>query len=162
MDRPSICWFVSNFFVYFTSDSALPTWCPHTPMLMPRWQVVAAKLGQYALYALMEILMLSGIMSAIFASDPMLVFGLYDLAFANHNVDSINAIRAVHEFYTRAIIAIIFIHVAAAIYHHFVVKDETMVNMTKFWITRRSPVCCPATVVCTVNKAAENVGLRSC
>ena len=33
-------------------------------------------------------------------------------------------IRGFHEFCTNALIAIIFIHVAAAIYHHFVVKDE--------------------------------------
>ena len=40
----------------------------HTPpMLMPRWQVVTAKLGHYALYTLMGLLMLSGIMSATFA-----------------------------------------------------------------------------------------------
>lgn len=40
----------------------------HTPpMLMPRWQVVTAKLGHDALYTLMGLLMLSGIMSTTFA-----------------------------------------------------------------------------------------------
>ncbi len=102
----------------------------------------------------MGLLMLSGIMSAIFAQHPILVYRLYELASANHNVDFFNAIRGVHEFFTHAIIAIIFIHVA--------VKDETMINITKFWITRRSPVCYSAAVVCAVNKASENMGLRSC
>ena len=83
--------------------------------------------------------MLSGILSAIFASHPIQVYGLYDLAFANHNAEFFNTIRGFHEFCTNALIAIIFIHIAAAIYHHFVVKDETMINMTKFWITKRTP-----------------------
>lgn len=112
---------------------------PTLPVLMPRWQVVLAKLGHSALYALMGLLMLSGILSAIFASHPIQVYGLYDLAFANHNADFFNTIRGFHEFCTNALIAIIFIHIAAAIYHHFVVKDETMINMTKFWITKRTP-----------------------
>ena len=48
-----------------------------------------------------------------------------------------NLIKGVHEFATNAIIALIVIHILAALYHHFVVKDDTTKNMTKFW-TRKT------------------------
>ena len=85
----------------------------------------------------MGTLMLTGIISATYASDPILVFNLYDLAFANHNDDVFKIVRGIHEFCTNAIIALIVIHILAAIYHHFVLKDSTTSNMTKFWTTKK-------------------------
>ena len=106
---------------------------PRLPSTMPKWQVIAAEIGHYGLYFLMGTLMLTGIISANFASDPIMVFGSYDLAFANHNEGLFLTIRGIHEFCTNAIIALIAIHILAAIYHHFVVKDLTTINMLKFW-----------------------------
>ena len=48
-----------------------------------------------------------------------------------------NFVRGIHEFATNAIIALIVIHILAALYHHFIVKDETTKNMAKFW-TRKT------------------------
>ena len=111
---------------------------PSLPSSMPKWQVYAAHGGHYGLYFLMGTLMLTGIISANFASDPIIVFGSYDLAFANHNADLFLSVRSIHEFCTNAIIALIVIHIAAATYHHFIVKDNTTLNMTKFWTTKYS------------------------
>jgi cytochrome b561 len=86
----------------------------------------------------MGTLMLTGIISAIFASDPTVVFGSYDLAFANHNTDLFLTVRGVHKFYTNAIIALILVYVFAPIYHHFIAKDITILNMAKFWTTKYS------------------------
>ena len=58
-------------------------------------------------------------------------------AFANHNDNAFRIVRGIHEFCTNAIIALIFIHILAAIYHHFVLKDSTTSNMSKFWTTKR-------------------------
>ena len=100
---------------------------------MPKWQVTAAQIGHYGLYFLMGALMLTGIISANFASDPIMVFSSYDLAFANHNDDLFLIVRGIHEFCTNAIIALIAVHILAALYHHFIVKDVTTINMLKFW-----------------------------
>jgi cytochrome b561 len=54
---------------------------------MPKLQVLSAQAGHYSFYLLLGTLMLTGITSAIFASDPIIVSGSYDLAFANHNTD---------------------------------------------------------------------------
>ena len=104
---------------------------------MAKWQVLAAQVGHYGLYILMGALVLTGIISATYASDPILVFNSYDLAFANHNDDVFKIVRGIHEFCTNAIIALIVIHILAAIYHHFVLKDSTTSNMTKFWTTKK-------------------------
>ncbi len=110
---------------------------PSLPDSMSKWQVLAAQVGHYGLYILMGALVLTGIISATYASDPILVFNSYDLAFANHNDDVFKIVRGIHEFCTNAIIALIVIHILAAIYHHFVLKDSTTFNMAKLWTTKK-------------------------
>jgi len=85
----------------------------------------------------MGLLIISGIASANFTSDPIVVFGTFNLSSEVDNPNMFNLIRGVHEFATNAIIALIVIHILAALYHHFVVKDDTTKNMTKFW-TRKT------------------------
>ena len=109
---------------------------PSLPKSMSKWQIIAAQVGHYGLYILMGALVMTGIISATYASDPILVFNSYDLAFANHNDNAFRIVRGIHEFCTNAIIALIFIHILAAIYHHFVLKDSTTSNMFKFWTTK--------------------------
>ena len=60
---------------------------PKLPSTIPKWQVLSAQAGHYSFYFLSGTLVLTGITSAIFASDPIIVSGSYDLAFANHNTD---------------------------------------------------------------------------
>jgi cytochrome b561 len=110
---------------------------PKLPSTMPTWQVVSAKLGHYSLYFLMAGLIITGISMASFASDPIIVFGV-DLAFAAHNQNTFFIIRGFHEFCTNAIIALIVIHILAALYHQFFAKDDTTLNMLKFWTTKKA------------------------
>ena len=67
---------------------------------------------------------------------PKVVFGSINLSSETNNIDAFNFVRSIHEFATNAIIALIVIHIAAALYHHFVVKDDTTINMTKFWTSK--------------------------
>lgn len=110
---------------------------PSLPSTMPVWQTYMAKTGHYGLYFLMGLLIISGITTANFTTDPIVVFGLINLSSEVNNVEMFNLIRGVHEFATNAIIALISIHILAAIYHHFIAKDDTTKNMLKFW-TRKS------------------------
>ena len=110
---------------------------PSLPQTMPSWQTHLAKIGHFGLYFLMGLLIVSGITTANFTNDPIVVFGLFNLSSEVDNLYMFELIRGIHEFATNAIIALITIHVLAAIYHHFIVKDDTTKNMLKFW-TRKS------------------------
>ena len=109
---------------------------PSLPTSMPRWQMLAAKLGHYSLYFLMGALVVTGIISASFASNPIVIFGSFDLAFANHSVEFFTLVRTTHEFCTNAIIVLILIHILAAVYHHYIAKDDTTSKMLKFWTSK--------------------------
>ena len=110
---------------------------PSLPNSMSKWQILAAQVGHYGLYVLMGALVMTGIISATYASDPILIFNSYDLAFANPNDYAFGIVRGIHEFCTNAIIVLIVIHIFAAIYHHFILKDSTTSNMSKFWTTKQ-------------------------
>ena len=110
---------------------------PSLPSTMPVWQTYMAKAGHYGLYFLMGLLIISGITTANFTTDPIIVFGIINLSSEVNNIEMFNLIRGVHEFATNAIIALISIHIIAALYHHFIAKDDTTKNMLKFW-TRKS------------------------
>ena len=109
---------------------------PALPSSMPQWQVIGAKIGHYGLYFLMGMLIVTGILSANLTSDPILVFGLINLSSETTNIEGFNSIRAIHEFSTNAIIVLILVHILAALYHQFFAKDETTMNMLKFWTTK--------------------------
>ena len=71
---------------------------PSLPKSMSKWQIIAAQVGHYGLYILMGALVMTGIISATYASAPILVFNSYDLAFANHNDNAFRIVRGTHEF----------------------------------------------------------------
>ena len=108
---------------------------PALPAEMPSWQVLSAKAGHYGLYILMGMLIVTGFCQPI-SLDPVVVFGLLNLSSETQNLEMFNLIRGIHEFSTNAIILLILIHILAALYHHFIVKDQTTINMTKFWTSK--------------------------
>ena len=103
---------------------------------MPHWQVISDKAGHYGLYVLMAMLLITGILSATFTAEPVIVFGLLKLSSEDQNGEMFSLIRGIHEFSTNAIIFLIIVHIVAALYHHFIVKDHTTINMMKFWTSK--------------------------
>ena len=106
---------------------------PALPNSMPNWQKFSAKIGHYGLYFFITLLIFTGIASAYFTSDPIVVFGSLNLSSETDSQRAFQLIRGVHEFSTNAVIFLIFVHILASIYHHFIAKDKTTVKMLKFW-----------------------------
>ena len=106
---------------------------PGYPDSMPRWQVISAKVGHYGLYFLMGGLIVTGLLTARYATDPILAFNMLNLTMGNGDLQIYNAIRFFHEVFTNLIIALIAIHIFASTYHHFIAKDSITLNMIKFW-----------------------------
>ena len=103
------------------------------PANMPQWQVRAAHLGHLGLYLLMGALLLSGIITASAASQPIVIFATFDVAFGVADESFFQAVRRIHELCTNLMIALIAIHVGAALYHHFIARDHTTARMMRFW-----------------------------
>jgi len=106
---------------------------PPLPAGMTDWQIWAAKAGHFLMYFFIGILILSGLATATNAAAPIPLFGALDITIGQTYEDTFQAIRPIHEFATNAVIALIVIHVLAALYHHFVAKDDSTVRMLRFW-----------------------------
>ena len=105
--------------------SALP---PEAPA--PKWQQKAARCTHYALYALMFMMPLSGWAMSSALGFPVNVFGWFmlpDIAPANNALGHL--LKEIHEYSAYALIALSALHVLAALYHQFKLKDGLLRRM---------------------------------
>ncbi|WP_088287336.1 cytochrome b [Ideonella sp. A 288] len=103
------------------------------------WQGVAAKLGHLALYALMIGMPLAGWLLLSAAGKPIPFFGLELPALLAKNKELADQIKQVHEFVGTAGYWLIGGHAAAALFHHYILRDATLQRMSPAgWLTGRS------------------------
>ncbi|MFZ2269603.1 MAG: cytochrome b [Azonexus sp.] len=95
----------------------------------PAWQELAAKLMHLALYALMIGLPLAGWLLLSAAGKPVPFFGMQLPALIAENKSLAELLKEVHETGGTIGYIIIGLHAAAALYHHYVVGDNTLLRM---------------------------------
>lgn len=103
-----------------------------TPAIQPepdRLQQLSAKLLHLALYALMVVMPLTGWLLLSAAGKPIPFFGLHLPALIGENKDLAGQIKEVHEFVGTAGYFLIGLHAAAALYHHYIKRDDTLTRM---------------------------------
>lgn len=102
---------------------------------MPRWQERAAASVHGLLYALMFAMPLSGWLLNSATGFPLTWFGLFKVpALIARNRDAIAFWEQVHEYLAWALMALIALHVAGALKHHFIDRDGLLQRM---WPQRR-------------------------
>jgi cytochrome b561 len=77
-----------------------------------------------------------GVISALNATDPVMIFQSVALDIGNLDEDQFQFVRQFYEFFTYLMMALIGVHIVAAGYHHFVAKDDSTRRMLKFWQTK--------------------------
>jgi len=90
----------------------------------------AARLGHFALYALLSAVPIVGIVAQFARGDALPLFGIAEItspwvrdrAFAH-------TVTEIHEVAANALVIVACFHAAAALIHHFVFGDETLVRM---------------------------------
>ena len=103
---------------------------------LPDWQKVIARLVHLCFYALMLALPITGWLMSSAAGIPVSLFGLFDLPdLIAHDDYLFRAFIEAHRWLSYGLIAGIVIHAAAALGHHFLIKDETL---RKMWPQARS------------------------
>ena len=74
-------------------------------------------------------LIITGLLTARYASDPIFAFNAINLTIDYPDIETYNLLRLFQEIFTNLIIVLIGIHIFASLYHHFIAKDLTTINM---------------------------------
>jgi|TARA_B100000378_G_scaffold276910_1_gene275853 cytochrome b561 len=104
---------------------------PPLPAAMPGWEKGVAHATHVIFYALMLILPLSGWIMSSAGSRPINWFFLFDVPkFAVAKTDGIVGLsHQAHESLPWAWVALLLLHIGAALRHHFVLKDDVLRRM---------------------------------
>ncbi len=101
---------------------------PEPPM--PRWQLLAARLNHWALYALLFALPVSGWLLSSAANRPVSWWGLVQLPdFIAPDGALKELFEETHEFLVNALFALVALHVLAALKHQFLDRDGLLLRM---------------------------------
>ena len=117
---------------------------PPLPASMPQWERYAAKLSHFLLYVLILGLPLSGwaMVSASVLGLPTLWFGLFEwphlplLSTLPDKKPVEDALKELHETLGSIAAALLVLHVAAALKHHFRDRDDLLHRMIPWLKTR--------------------------
>ena len=97
---------------------------------LPLWQQVAARFVHLALYALMLALPLTGWWMSSAGGYPVTFFGWFDLPdIGPYNEYWFRLSIVIHRWLAWALIAVVALHAAAALRHHWVQRDDTLRRM---------------------------------
>ena len=95
----------------------------------PNWQQLLAKLVHLALYALMIAMPVTGWLLLSASGKPIPFFGLQLPALIGENKEIADQLKEIHEAFGTIGYYLIGIHVVAALYHHYFVRDNTLLRM---------------------------------
>ena len=104
---------------------------PADPPAMPRWQVRAARGVHLALYLLILAIPLSGWWFNSAANAPLVWFGWFDVPSLTRGLDPVWKPRALllHQSLFWILVALLVLHVGAALWHHFRQRDNVLRRM---------------------------------
>lgn len=104
---------------------------PAAPHGTTAWERRAAAASHLALYAIMIAIPLLGIVFT-FARGRPIDFGLFQIVYPlNHVIgtSTMKFLKGLHEWLGQVILGLAFIHAAAALWHHYVRKDDVLTRM---------------------------------
>jgi cytochrome b561 len=97
---------------------------------MPAWQLRASLMAHAVLYALFFAVPLAGWAYSSAAGFPVVLFGVLPLPdFVAPDRALSETLKPVHQWLAYALAAVIVLHVAAALKHHFVDRDGLLLRM---------------------------------
>jgi cytochrome b561 len=114
---------------------------PKTPPGTPRWQRAAAGLSHFLLYAVLIVMPLTGWVMSSAKNLPLVYLGLVYIP-SPFGVDQALAevMVTVHVTLSILLLVLVGIHVLAALYHHFILRDDVLRRMLPWPVRLRGPV----------------------
>ena len=112
------------------------THTPPPPPSVPRWQVQAARVAHGLLYGLMFAAPLSGWLMSSAGGFQTVWFGVLPLPdLLEKNRALFELLKQAHRVINYSFGVLVAVHVAAALKHHFIARDEVLARMLP-WIKR--------------------------
>jgi cytochrome b561 len=113
---------------------------PPLPAGMPDWQRRAAAISHGLLYALIIVIPLSGWLYSSAAGVPTVYFGVLPLPdLLTRDKALAETLKNVHITLNYTLLALVTVHVAAALKHHLVDRDDVLIRMLPFVKLRKKP-----------------------
>lgn len=106
-------------------------WCNPLPAIPGRrWEQVAALWVHRAFYVLIAIVVITGYLTTTADGQPVDVFGLFTVPASPLQFDRQEDVAGwIHTQAAHALIALSLLHAAAALKHHFIDRDTTLLRM---------------------------------
>jgi len=102
------------------------------PSSLPAWQKIASKITHFLLYASMFFMPCSGILMASLSGRDINVFNLFIIpAFFEKNLELASLCSDLHTVCAFTLCGLISLHIFAALYHHFVLKDNLLTRIIR-------------------------------
>jgi cytochrome b561 len=103
---------------------------PPLPAGLPAWERAAARAAHALFYVLLLAQPLIGFVQSNAANFPLVVWGVLPLpALIGSDEALAETLVEVHELVARVLLVLILLHVAAALRHHFLLKDDVLRRM---------------------------------
>jgi cytochrome b561 len=101
------------------------------PEDIPYWQKAASKTTHYVLYFFMFMMPISGMLMTRFSGRDIDVFGIFTMHAFEKNETISTLFWKFHGYAAIFFVLLIGLHIAAALYHHFIRKDKVLMKMIK-------------------------------
>jgi len=103
---------------------------PGLPFQTPLWQRVSERCVHFLLYAGLIVMPLSGLIGSVAAGRPPHIYGInIELPISLNKAVASFAFKEIHEPLAIILIVLICIHILAALYHHFIKRDDILRRM---------------------------------
>jgi cytochrome b561 len=97
---------------------------------MAAWMLYSSLLVHWALYLLLAAIPLAGILGALYGGHPVTLLGFGPVGpFLTTSSDLGRSLAEVHGTLGNLIIIVAGLHAAAALFHHFVLRDRVLLSM---------------------------------
>lgn len=107
---------------------------PNPPPTMPKPQVIGARIVDSLFYVVLFALIITGILLASTTSQQFVAMG-YGINYTDFNLLSETYYGRLTALHTQAfwvLVVLLVIHTVAVLKHHFIDKDDILINMTPF------------------------------
>ncbi|MCX7553175.1 cytochrome b [Marinicella sp. S1101] len=104
---------------------------PNFPQPHKKIERIASRWVKRLFYLLISIMVITGYLMATADGETLVIFEKIKLpAFSQFSAQQVDTMGWVHEYVSYAIMALVVLHIAGALKHHFIDKDDTLKRMT--------------------------------